>query len=99
MREKAAELVSEFRGVLKVVNRLAVVPTGHHSDEVISRQVIRALQRKEGVDPADLTVNVATGVVTLSGAVPTAEARKAAYDAALSVDDAERVENKLGVVE
>lgn len=70
------------RGVVGVDNELAVVPTGDITDQVIADDIVAELERRVVVDPTDIEVTVASGYVTLNGAVPNWRARNAAYHAA-----------------
>ncbi len=92
---EAEELVRILRGVISVKNELAVVPTMDISDEIIAEDVVDALERSTLVaaDKVDVTVN--RGTVTLSGSVPTAAARIAAYRAANRTAGVVHVQNNL----
>lgn len=82
-------------GVVDVMNELAVVPTKKLSDADISKDIIAAYERNAYVEPHDIEVKIENGMVTLSGTVPSWQARAEAVDIArytlgvLAVDDDE----------
>ncbi len=67
---RAQQLVSDVRGVISVDNKITVVPTEKVTDEVIAKDVIKAIDRSFSVDVNDVDVKVEDGIVTLSGVVP-----------------------------
>lgn len=87
---RAEDLVSDLSGVVLVENHLTVVPTESTVDQEIAEDIESALERNLYVVAEDVTVEVDTGVVTLTGTVPTYHAHAEAYNAAM---------NTLGVVE
>ncbi|MDG6249412.1 BON domain-containing protein [Methanocalculus sp.] len=70
------------RGVIDIVNELAVVPTRSIADRAIADDVRAALERNARVSVEDVTVEVEDGTVTLTGRVPNWSTRRAAVDAA-----------------
>lgn len=70
-QEAAEEIVSQLRGVKEVENELAIVPTEKISDEVIAEDIMAEMERSILVDPSQVEVTVADGVVTLTGEVNT----------------------------
>jgi osmotically-inducible protein OsmY len=95
----AEDLVSHVRGVVSIDNRLAVVPTEDVVDETIAEDVVGALERSALVDAEDVTVSVESGIVRLSGTVPSWPAREAAYAAALYTAGVVDVRDELAVAE
>lgn len=91
----AGELASGISGVLGVANELAVVPSKDITDQSIARAIVSALERNAYVDPEDINVEVADGVVILSGAVPNLMVYRAAADAARHTVGVVNVINKL----
>ncbi len=89
-RWKAEDLVSDLSGVITVENHLTVVPTESYVDKDIAEDIEAALERNLYVDAENVTVKVENGAVTLTGTLPTYNARRRAYSAAA---------NTLGVVE
>ncbi|MDX1613849.1 MAG: BON domain-containing protein [Candidatus Promineifilaceae bacterium] len=85
------------RGVIHVTNKLAVVPTEDIVDELIAEDVVNALERNLRVSVEDVDVTVSDGRVTLSGTVPSTDARMAAYNAALYTAGVTDVVNTLTV--
>jgi osmotically-inducible protein OsmY len=90
---EAEETADRVRGVIGVTNELAVVPTEKAGDEMIAKNVVKALERNINVNVDDITVTVKNGVVTLTGTVPSYIAKWSAYNSAfytagvVSVDD------------
>lgn len=78
----AEELAGSLSDVFGVTNELAVVPSKDITDQSIGRAIVSALERNAYVDPDQVNVEVANGVVTLSGAVPNLMVYRAALDAA-----------------
>ncbi len=94
-----ADLVSQENGVTGIRNQLAVVPTEIYPDQDIANAVVATLERSALVDPAQVTVNVKEGVVTLSGSVPDWAARENAYRAAVNTEGVVDVVNKLTIAD
>ena len=70
-------------GVIDVINELAVVVTDKASDERIARSIEAAFDRNFNVDPDNITVTVANGIVTLTGTVPSWTSWRSAYNTAV----------------
>ncbi|MDD1673460.1 MAG: BON domain-containing protein, partial [Methanomicrobiales archaeon] len=70
------------RGVCQITNKLTVVPSMRIADKIIAEDVRAAIERKRNIDIEDVDIRVDAGVVTLTGIVPTWEARRAAVNAA-----------------
>jgi osmotically-inducible protein OsmY len=94
---RAEELVLDVRGVLGVVNEMAVVPTEDFVDETIAEDIVNALKRGPNLNVDDITVEVDDGVVTLTGTVPNAYGRTIARDAALYTPGVVGINNYLMV--
>ncbi|MBD3220912.1 BON domain-containing protein [bacterium] len=92
---RAEELVENLRGVTAVDNELAVVPTQDIVDELIADDVVSALDRNALVDVETVDVTVRDGIVTLSGTVPSAAARFAAYRTASRAASVRDVRSEL----
>jgi osmotically-inducible protein OsmY len=92
-------IVSQLTGVTAIENRLATVPTNDISDEVIAQSVEAALRLNQLINESVVEVKVANAVVTLTGVVPSAVARRLAYDAALYTTGAIGVKDQLMVAE
>ena len=93
----AEEKIEAIRGILSIDNRLSVVPTKRPEDEKIAGEVVSALQRDKLVNHEDITVEVESGIVTLSGRVEHAAARLAAWKDASKITGVIEVENRIGV--
>lgn len=68
------------------------------SDSWITMKTKLSLMADERVSASDVNVTTKQGVVTLSGKVPTGEAKQAAEANAKQIDGAKQVINKLSVV-
>jgi len=97
-KQVAEQVVSEVRGVVRVANRIDVVAeeTARKSDSAIREDIRDELFWTPFVDGDDVTVTVRGGVATLTGAVDTLEARRAATKNARDGGAAE-VRNRLRV--
>lgn len=76
------DIVASASGVVEISNRLAVVPYENAADEDTAKDIMNAMHRSPLIDAGDINVKVEEGRVTLSGSVPTADAYRAANDAA-----------------
>lgn len=91
------DLVGSIVGVLWIRNHLAVVPTHGVLDRVIAEQVIATLEQDAQVDAEDVEVTTERGIVTLSGLVPSWDARKSAEKDASVTPGVSAVRNNLGI--
>ncbi len=71
-----------IKGVREVQNELVVVPAEWRSDQEIADDIMASLQRDSRVDERNITVDVAGGVVRLSGTVRNLAEKRAAEEAA-----------------
>ena len=71
-----------IKGVREVQNELVVVPAEWRSDQEIADDIVASLQRDSRVDERNITVDVAGGVVRLSGTVRNLAEKRAAEEAA-----------------
>jgi osmotically-inducible protein OsmY len=94
---RAEELASVIAGVTGVTNELVVVPTEKADDQEIGEAVMRALARKENINEAAVHVKVENGVVSLSGSVPSWDAKFYAYQAAQNTVGVRDIEERLSV--
>lgn len=76
----AADDSWRVKGVRQVINNIAVNPSAERSDADIAADVVNALKYDNRVDPSNLVVHVAAGVVTLSGTVGSTVERRAAEE-------------------
>ncbi|MGN6319473.1 BON domain-containing protein [Trinickia sp.] len=80
-QRRAAELaVGRLRGVVGIVNRIAVC--GEANPDEIGAKILGALKRRARADAQRLTIEVRDGVVTLSGAVHSFAEKRAAHGVA-----------------
>jgi hypothetical protein len=78
--------------------RPRVWPKGYQrSDERIREEVIDRLDRAPDIDLAQITLDVAAGVVTLSGAVPDRRAKRMVEDLVDQVDGVSEIQNDLRI--
>jgi len=98
-KQLAEELAYQVQGVTEVENRIGVTPATGGGDEIIARNVLEALRRRDQLAAESVDVRVEDGRVRLSGSVPTWMARNAAYEAALYTDGVVEVEENLSVEE
>ena len=94
---RAENLASALGGVVMVENHLTVVPTESYTDQRIAEDIESALDRNLYVIAEDITVEVEKGVVTLTGTVPTYNARLEAYSAAINTLGVLQVKNNIVV--
>lgn len=80
-QRRAAELaVGRLRGVVGIVNRIAV--RGEANADELKVKILGALKRRARADAQRLTIDVRDGVVTLSGAVHSLAEKRAAQGVA-----------------
>jgi osmotically-inducible protein OsmY len=72
--------IAALRGIVRIENKLAVVPSHSLTDEFIAKDVVKKLERDPLVNAKDITVVVNDGIVTLTGKVATWAAVGAARD-------------------
>lgn len=98
-RKKAlAQLAADLPLVEQVVNRLRVAPGSPRSDRAIEEAALAALKMDPVLEPEDVSVKVADGVMELRGRVGDASARIAAEAAAWSASGVRHVVNNLSVL-
>lgn len=99
--EKAhAAQLAMVKGVVGVQNQLDVGSAnvkGTFSDSAVTAKIKAKLAEGHVGSLTDISVTTNNGVVTLTGTVPTEQARQQALEAARSADGVMRVENDLTV--
>lgn len=80
-----------------IEDQLAVVPSADAADQALAEVVEAALERSPEVTPSDVRIEVANGVVSLSGRVPSWEAGQAALQAAANLAGVRDVRDHLEV--
>lgn len=93
----AAEDAWRVKGVEEVRNRLQVRPDVLRPAEEIASDAAEALAIDERVDERTIVVEVAEGVVRLSGSVSSQEERRAAEDDVWQVEGVVDISNELTV--
>ncbi len=91
------ELAYSIRGVTLVINQLSVVPSKDYEDIKIADDIIKALERTEGVAAHPITVKVDKGLVTLEGEVLSWRDKKAVFNAALYTRGVKNIINNTKV--
>jgi osmotically-inducible protein OsmY len=94
---KADDLASSVKGVVSVVNELAIVSTGKRLDQDIATDIGNALERNPIVDSENVIVKVENGKVILTGVVPTWRVWTEAGNIARFTFGVVEVENNLKV--
>jgi osmotically-inducible protein OsmY len=94
---RAGDIAASVYGVTDVINKLTVVPTDTISDKRIAEDIVAALDRNIMVNAEDVHVKVTDGNVLLSGAVPSWNARQAAYRTAQCTRGVSNVKIRLSV--
>ncbi len=95
---KAKELVLNLSGVLVMKNELAVVPTERVADELIAKDITDELDRSYNLEASHVLVEVADGVVTLTGTCKNYINEKQAYDVAAQTQGVAQVINNINIV-
>lgn len=70
-KTRIEDLASSMDGVLEIKNEIRVLPVDKAPDILIKKDIVSALERMEVEGLINIKVDVADGVVTLSGEVPT----------------------------
>lgn len=96
-RMVAARDAWRVKGVVEVRNRLQVQPDTLRNAEELAAEIFDALAKDPRVDSRGMVVNVAEGLVRLSGTVPSDAARRAAEEDAWRVEGVVDVSNELAV--
>ncbi|MBI2953986.1 MAG: BON domain-containing protein [Chloroflexi bacterium] len=96
-RSAAEEAARTVRGVIEVVNDIAVVPAPARLDGEIAEDVRRDIERNVRIKPKQIKVEVTDGVVFLRGTVSTAAQRWIAEDIARWIPGVLDVVNELSV--
>lgn len=99
IRSAAEDDARAVKGVVEVVNDIAVVPTPARLDDDIAADVRRDLERNIRIKPKQVHVEVTDGVVFLKGTVATVEQRWIAEDLARWIPGVVDVINELKVSE
>lgn len=97
VRMAAAEDAWRVKGVKEVRNRLQVQPDTIRPAEEIAADVAAALEMDSRVDARGVVVNVAEGIVRLSGTVASAAEREAAEECAWQTEGVVDVSNELAL--
>lgn len=96
-RNVAAGDAWRIKGVRQVINDIAVSPMADRTDADIAADVENALGFDNRVDVGDVVVQVAGGVVNLSGVVGSSDERQAAEEDAWYTPGVVAVENRIDV--
>ena len=76
---KTEEIASNTEGVTAIVNTVTVFPSGNYEDELITENIVHALDKNIFIDPhvVKVYVKAESGKVILNGKVPTWAAHEA----------------------
>ncbi len=96
-KDRAEEIVMDIEGIIGVVNKIVVVPTENIVDSMIAEDVVDAFDRNTSINVDMVTVEVDSGIVTLTGEVSTFDARESATDIAMSIAGVKLVVNNIEV--
>ncbi|HEX2957676.1 MAG TPA: BON domain-containing protein [Chitinispirillaceae bacterium] len=92
---RAEKLVRDAGGVMVVVNKLVVIPSGENSDERIGQDIISIFNRNSVLDVNSIAVEVQKGIVRLIGTVSGRTAFDVAEDIARYTQGVVNVDNQL----
>ena len=81
-KTRAQNLASDIIGVVRINNKITVVPSKAIVDDVIADDIVKAIDRSYTIDVNQVDIRVEDGVVTLSGNVPNRRACEEAIDVA-----------------
>jgi len=93
-KDRAAELARSIKGVRAVVNQIEVEPA-FRSDEILKREVEKALASNPATESFDLKVEVNDGVVTLTGSVESWAEQQLAVQTAKGVREVRSVNHDI----
>lgn len=97
-RAIAENIAFSVSGVVDVIDNLNVVWTESYTDERIAEDIKKALKRSLVVNPEDITVAVANGVVTLTGQVSTFTERRIANQKAAFTAGVVDINNQIEII-
>lgn len=92
---RVEDIVAPLKGVVEVVNKLAVVPTENVGDMSLAERVVAGLGRNLLVDVRNILVEVENGRVRLSGTLPNRPAAEAARDTVIRTAGVREIQNDL----
>lgn len=92
---RVEDIVTPLKGVVEVVNKLAVVPTENVGDMSLAERVVAGLGRNLLVDVRNILVEVENGRVRLSGTLPNRPAAEAARDTVIRTAGVREIQNDL----
>lgn len=92
-------IIASEPGIIRIENRIAVVPTGTYVDRDIAANITAALTRNTAIDEERVDVVVSDREVTFNGEVDSWSAREEAYETALYTSGVEGIHDNLKVVE
>lgn len=92
---RVEDTISPLKGVVRVTNKLAVVPTEDVNDKMLAEDIVTGLDRNLLVNAEDLLVEVEEGRVRLTGIVPDRAALIAARDTVIRTAGVRDIRNEL----
>lgn len=96
-KKYAEDTAWHTRGVVDVVNELAVVPTEDMVDEAVAQEIIEAVKLTGFIDVDTINIEVNNGEVTLSGNVNSWRAMRIAYATTFFTTGVTKVNNNLNI--
>lgn len=94
-KERMTEIALDTKGVVDVINELAVAPTENIQDQEIGNTIVTSLDKNPNIDAAAVNVEVVNGKVVLKGRVPDGHAYQIAADTARYAPGVKHVINEL----
>jgi osmotically-inducible protein OsmY len=82
-KQRAESMIADIAGVIDIQNKISVEPEELTPDDAVADMVEQALASNVYTDVSKIRVSVESGLVTLSGTVPTWNAYGEAYQSAL----------------
>jgi len=96
-KTRIEDLASSVEGVLEIKNEIRVLPVDKTPDILIKKDIVSALERMEVEGLNNIKVDVADGVVNISGQVPTWSVLFDVEDTARFTSGVVEVKNNLAV--
>ncbi len=96
-KDRAQRLTETVRGVLSVVNLIAVQPPQEKSDPEIQDAIETALLHNPATESYEVTVTVQDGVATLDGTVDSWQEKQLSAHVAKEVAGVTEIDNQIGI--
>lgn len=96
-RLKAETIISEFKGVKKIVDELSIVCTDKIEDEHIANAIMNEVKNTDPNAAEKINITVNNGFVDISGTVDSYPAEKRVFDAVSHTNGVTGIKNNLSV--